>query len=51
MLSTYMGLCAQDFEKLPIVNDAGIIRNVLYSGIWMGFRLKAGPSGDKEDRA
>ena len=23
-----------EFEKLPIVQDAGIIRNVLYSGVW-----------------
>lgn len=26
--------CTQEFEQLPIVQDADLLRNVLYSGIW-----------------
>lgn len=26
--------CTQEFEQLPIIRDADLIRNVLYSGIW-----------------
>ena len=29
--------CAQAFEKLPIVRDAGILRNILYSGVWVKY--------------
>lgn len=31
--------CTQEFEKLPILLDADIIRNVLYSGIWSKYAL------------
>lgn len=26
--------CAREFEKLPIILDVEILRNILYSGIW-----------------
>lgn len=29
--------CAREFEKLPIVNEVEILRNILYSGIWSRF--------------
>lgn len=29
--------CAREFEKLPIINDVEILRNILYSGIWSRF--------------
>lgn len=29
--------CAREFEKLPILNDVEILRNILYSGIWSRF--------------
>lgn len=28
---------AREFEKLPILEDVGILRNILYSGIWTRF--------------
>lgn len=28
---------AREFEKLPILEDVGILRNILYSGIWSRF--------------
>lgn len=33
-LKLEIAACAMEFERLPIVQDAGIIRNVLYSGVW-----------------
>jgi len=34
MLVGHMGECALEFERLPIVEDADILRNILYSGVW-----------------
>lgn len=31
--------CTQEFEKLPILLDADIIRNVLYSGLWSKYAM------------
>ena len=31
--------CSREFEKLPIVENIGIIRNILYSGVWGRFNL------------
>jgi len=28
---------AKTFEKLPIIKNSGIIRNILYSGVWMNY--------------
>jgi len=29
--------CADAFERLPILTDAPLIRNILYSGVWSGY--------------
>lgn len=34
MLTSMMSECAKSFERLPILQHAGILRNVLYSGVW-----------------
>ena len=34
--------CARVFERLPIVENTDILRNVLYSGIWTAFRKGKG---------
>ena len=33
-LTMMMADCADAFERLPIVRDADLIRNILYSGVW-----------------
>ncbi len=33
-LTMAMADCAEAFEKLPILKDADLIRNILYSGVW-----------------
>lgn len=37
-LTSMMSETARSFEKLPIVEDAPILRNILYSGVWTSFR-------------
>ena len=37
MLSAIMAEAARAFERLPLIEDAEIMRNILYSGIWMRF--------------
>ncbi|MFV0363674.1 MAG: DUF5685 family protein [Suipraeoptans sp.] len=34
MLTIMISKCCQEFEKLPILEDADIMRNILYSGVW-----------------
>ncbi len=34
MLTMHIAECTEEFEMLPIIRDAGLIRNVLYSGVW-----------------
>ena len=43
-----MGRCTQYFEKLPLVQDKPLLDNILYSGVWTGYRVK-GKEGTKEN--
>ena len=40
VLNMMMGECAAAFEKLPIVKHVEILRNIIYSGVWMRLRAK-----------
>ena len=43
MLTSMMSECAKSFERLPILQHADILRNILYSGVWCKYeynRLK-----------
>lgn len=35
-----MGRCTESFEKLPLVQDKALLDNILYSGVWTGYRRK-----------
>lgn len=37
MLRDMMARSAEAFERLPVVEDAEILRNILYSGVWLRF--------------
>ena len=37
ILTTQLGACAETFEKLPLVQDAELLRNILYSGVWQRY--------------
>ena len=39
-LTMMMAEAARYFERLPIVQDIDILRNVLYSGVWLKYREK-----------
>lgn len=36
-LEMLLGGAAVAFERLPLLQDAGILRNILYSGLWQGY--------------
>ena len=38
---------AAEFERLPIIQDAGIIRNILYGGVWQTYHAKITREGKK----
>ena len=38
-----IGECTDAFERLPLVENVEILRNILYSGVWVRFgKAKAG---------
>ena len=39
-LTAIMGRCTKYYEHLPLVQDKGILDNILYSGIWIKYRKK-----------
>ena len=49
VLLTLMGQTAQAFEKLPLISDIQLMRNILYSGVWQQF-YAAYPELVQEDK-
>lgn len=50
ILTMMMAGCCQEFEKLPIIDNVEILRNILYSGVWYRFdevRSRRENKGDK----
>ncbi len=39
LLTTYISECVNAFEMLPVLTYSGIIRNILYSGVWSRFNI------------
>jgi hypothetical protein len=37
ILTMLIGECTARFEQLPLVRDADILRNILYSGVWLRY--------------
>ncbi len=40
ILKVILGECAEEFEKLPLVQDVEILRNILYSGVWLPYEAQ-----------
>jgi len=40
MLKMLLSDCVREFDRLPIVEDAGILKNILCSGLWQQFEKK-----------
>jgi hypothetical protein len=39
ILTMMMAECSREFEKLPIIENAEILRNILYSGVWSRYEF------------
>lgn len=39
ILTMMMAECSKAFEKLPLIQDTEILRNILYSGVWCRYEL------------
>lgn len=39
ILTSMMAECSREFEKLPVLINADILRNILYAGVWVKFEL------------
>ena len=42
--------CTQEFEKMPILQDADLLRNVLYSGVWSRYAQIPEKTTDRQQR-
>ena len=31
---TEMAVCAESFERLPLIRDVDLLRNIFYGGVW-----------------
>lgn len=40
-----LAACAKGFERLPCVEDADLLRNILYSGVWLRYNCKNAKRG------
>lgn len=40
LLKMLISECTFEFERLPLVQDVGILRSVLYSGVWTQYAIK-----------
>ena len=44
-----MAGCTDAYERLPLVEDKGILDNILYSGIWLSYRRMQRESGKENE--
>lgn len=48
VMTMYMHTCAEAFEKLPIVRDMDILRNIIYRGVFAPYAKKTQPAKGRE---
>ena len=48
VMTVQIGMAAEIFEKLPLVEDANLMRSVIYAGVWQKYRAKTAEI-NKED--
>lgn len=49
ILKVLIGNAAEIFEKLPIIQDENIIRNIIYSGVWYKYNRKKQKEREKSN--
>lgn len=50
ILTMMMAECSREFEKLPILENIEILRNVLYSGVWCRFDVVTNKRNEKQEK-
>lgn len=50
ILMMMMAECCREFEKLPIIRYADILRNILYSGVWCRFETVSKKRREERER-
>ena len=48
MMNFVLAECTAQFEWLPCIEDANILRNILYAGVWQKIDKKRGESKDEK---
>lgn len=49
-MTMIMADCAAHFERLPLIEDAEILRNIIYSGIWTRYELVSRKRSSEKER-
>lgn len=49
-MNMVMAECAAQFERLPLIEDAEILRNIIYSGIWTRYELILNKRSSQKER-
>ena len=44
-----MANCCKEFEKLPVIDNVEILRNILYSGIWYRYEMVKKKREEKQE--
>ncbi len=50
VLTMMISECSKAFETLPILENASILRNILYSGVWTKYEITKNQRNNKEKR-
>jgi len=50
ILTMMMAECSKEFEKLPILDNIEILRNILYSGVWCRFDMVTNKRKNKQEK-
>lgn len=51
ILNNVMAECARQFERLPILQDVEVLRNIIYSGVWTRFeRVRSRNQQKKQEK-
>ena len=50
LLTAQLGVCCETFERLPLLGDTDLMRNILYSGIWQRFDAAMHKKSKREGR-
>jgi hypothetical protein len=50
LLRIMIGNATREFEKLPLVQDSHLLRNILYGGVWQQYYARKGRKELSHDR-